>query len=202
MTSLILCADTSRLDDHLPLGIGLEEARAWLRSVRQWSLDPVAGLVYVGTPSRPLVIGQAPARGSDDTLALAGRSGARLRKLLCCPAEEDFRARFDSFNVLPKWPGKAGKGDRFPHRIAKSIASRIRFCSGPVLLLGGAAGAFGVSSWFEWEMLASGDTSDVWGCALPHPSGVNRWWNEADNKERAERFFKSNVPACFGQEPQ
>lgn len=30
----------------------------------------------------------------------------------------------------------------------------------------------------------------AWWCVFPHPSGVNRWWNDPDNTRRAERYLR------------
>lgn len=185
----------SQLDDHLPLGIGLEEAKRWMLGVREWQIDVLNGVVHVGSPDRVLLVGQAPARGADDLPAFSGRSGDRLRRLLGGLPEEDFKARFDAFNVLPRWPGKAGKGDRFPLDVAKAIASRCRLRAGRVLLFGGAAAAFGVGSRFRW---VSTDAGLVAG--LPHPSGVNRWWNEEANRAEAGAFFAELVESAGAQE--
>lgn len=182
-------------DDYLPLGMGPAEVAAWLVGVSSWKLDSAEGVLFVGSPGKMVIVGQAPSKGADQ-IALGGRSGARLRKLLGCSDEAEFRARFDVLNILPKWPGKAGKGDRFPTATARAIARRLRFRSSRVLLLGKAADAFGVEEWFKWAAI------DLLGgsvCAVPHPSGVNRWWNEPSNMAVAAQFFeqlKASPPLC------
>lgn len=161
------------------------EVQAWLAEVSVWNLDREKGVLFVGSADRVLIVGQAPAKGNNGAPALSGRSGARLRKLLSCADDVEFRAQFDVFNILPKWPGKAGKGDRFPMATAKAIAKRVRFRAERVLVLGKAAEAFGVDVWFQWS--PAEPTTRI--CAVPHPSGVNRWWNEPNNMALASDFF-------------
>lgn len=179
----------SAFDDHLPLGIGFSEATQWLRGVEQWQMDLVRGSLVVGSPTRPMIIGQAPSQDGNGSLAFSGRSGSRVRKLLRCTDEDDFSSRFDAFNILPLWPGKSGKGDRFPLKPARSIARRVLFRSSTVLLFGRAGEAFGFDKWFVWSMLHGSDIGEVPAVALPHPSGVNRWWNDSENKIKAQQFF-------------
>lgn len=185
-------AEHGTLDDVLPLGLGLAEVQAWLRGVRSWRL--VGGVLHMGEAGRPIVVGQAPGRGQDEELALGGRTGSRLRKLLGIPDDPQFRREFDAFNVLPRWPGKAGKGDRFPLQTARGVAARVRFRTSEVLLLGRAAEAFGVlSPPFVWVPLSGvddlGREAFQTVVSVPHPSGVNRWWNEPGNTELALGFF-------------
>lgn len=48
-------------------------------------------------------------------------------------------------------------------------------------------------AYFNWYMAsASGDPMDssVRATVVPHPSGINRWWNRSDHRFEAERFFK------------
>lgn len=177
-------------DEHMVLGIGANDAKAWLSGVKEWQFDEERGLFEVGSRDRGVVVGQAPPEGADDLPAFSDRSGTRLRKLLKCKDEDEFRERWDAFNVLPKWPGKAGKGDKFPLKAAKAVARRVVLRSRVALLFGGAGGAFGVDVWFQWRSLPGRDIDDeVMGVALPHPSGVNRWWNVVENRLKAEKFL-------------
>jgi len=56
-----------------------------------------------------------------------------------------------------------------------------------VLLIGqGVARAFGVQAGLlEWV-----EREGAWLAVVPHPSGVNRWWNELRNVERAAAFLR------------
>jgi hypothetical protein len=137
---------------------------------------------------RVLVVGQAPGRTGDPTRPFDSRrgSGRRLAELAGVEAISDVA---DVVNVLDSWPGAAGqKGDRFPMGAARRAAARVDLGGyDRVLLIGrGVAAAFGVSAPFlVWFPLRGAEAAVV-----PHPSGVNHWWNDGSNKERARGFFR------------
>lgn len=100
-------------------------------------------------------------------------------------------------NLLAEYPGPArsGKGDAFPRsraaagarRLAPSLAGR------RAVLLGRAvAGAFRLPgdvpflTWVEAEVRGVRISVAV----VPHPSGVNTWWNDAGNRRCARRFLR------------
>lgn len=189
-----------RLDDHLPLGMGVAELTHWLRGVRSWSTT--AGRVQVGDTSRPLLVGQAPSRdaGTTGELAFASRSGARIRQLLGFPDDAALRAVFDVMHILPAWPGRAGKGDRFPMPVARALARRIEFGSRRVLVLGGAAHAFDIPEPLVARAQPSAPGRLI--AAVPHPSYVNRWWNTPHHKREAEQFLSLFFREWVGPVPQ
>jgi len=135
-----------------------------------------------------LVVGQAPAKASTSgALGVETLSGRRLRSVI---SEE-----FEAVNLLDEFPGKSGKGDAFPLDSARKAAAALllaRLRGGErrfVLLLGGnVAKAFGVHRRpiLEWFQADAGLLVAV----FPHPSGVNRWWNDAGNRERAGEFAR------------
>lgn len=144
---------------------------------------------------KPLLIGQAPSRSGTDPRPLAGPAAERFADLLRIESEE-FLARVDTVNLLDRWPGRraGGKGDRFPMGEARVRADAIRLAAKTrVAVFVGAdvATAFGA-----WEL---NDTPLVWApvpwferaAYLPHPSGVNLWYNDATNRERARRFLRA-----------
>jgi hypothetical protein len=101
---------------------------------------------------------------------------------------KEYMALTERYNVLRRWPGKNGKGDHFPMRLAKTNARRLAlgFVGRRVILLGrSVAKAFGLNvGYLKWVNIGF----DV--AVVPHPSGVNRWWNEARNKAAARRFME------------
>lgn len=143
---------------------------------------------------RPLLVGQAPsARHAPGARAFEGKgSGARL-ELAAGLRAGTLHESFDAVNLLPEYPGKAGrgKGDAFdPYEARRrvfNLAPRL-LPSAVVLLCGRAvARAFGVADdYFVWTRF---------GCfvvaVIPHPSGVNRWWNCPRNRARAARFLRA-----------
>src|SRR5712691_1480211 len=142
-------------------------------------------------PRRTILIGQAPARRAGPPLA--GRIGARLASLAeLSPAE--YLAAFERRNVLERWPGKDGKGDRFPPALARSAAARMTpsLRRRRVIFLGRAtARAFGFGEdLFAWKNFCGFEAA-----AFPHPSGVNRWWNDPPNVARAADFLTQEIRA-------
>ena len=138
---------------------------------------------------RPLIIGEAPARTGDPRRPLLGRTGSRLAAL-CGLALQDYARTFARVNVLERWPGKAGKGDAFdlPEARQRAALLRRRFVGGRLVVLLGrrTARAFGLDSAYLLPLRLSCATVVV----LPHPSGINRWWNEPENVRRASRFLR------------
>ena len=97
---------------------------------------------------------------------------------------------FDLVNLLDRWPGKKGKGDAFPLDEARASARRLNLWGKPLVILVGrnVARAFGANSVAYLEGFLLGYVNAV---VIPHPSGLNRWWNDPANTERARRFMRS-----------
>ena len=135
---------------------------------------------------RPLLVGQAPSRTSDPRRPLEGKGApARLAGLLGMRAE-DLNRSFRRMNVLDEWPGRCGKGDAFPAGLAREAAKKVRLRGRVVFLGKGAARAFG----FRGEFLGWSDFGGSRAAIFPHPSGVNRWFNDAGNRRRAREFME------------
>jgi len=141
-----------------------------------------------------ILIGQAPNCHNDERHALEGRIGARLCRLFGCQ-EEDYLKWTQRFNVLPRWPGKTGKGDKFPLALARQNARRMRYSlAGCHVMFVGVATAkvFGVTHipfrWVKVE-IAEHNVGSFSAAVVPHPSGVNMWWNLECNKNKARRFM-------------
>ena len=136
-----------------------------------------------------LLIGQAPSRTGDPNTPLLGRLGNKITSI-CGLTESEYRRQFDRRNVLPKWPGRNGKGDAFPLNEARKRARRMLpdITSRRVIFIGkNSARAFGFKANFlTWQTFANNRAA-----ILPHPSGINRWWNDPKNRRRAGRFMKS-----------
>lgn len=146
----------------------------------------------------PLLVGEAPARGTLGCFTLFSRSGARLARLLG-------DLPFEGVNLIAR---PLDRGERWPRAAAAASAAllyRDCFAGREVVLLGRrVAEAFrGLSPWTD--RLADADyfscayptvrtTAGAWRrCVLwlaPHPSGRARWWNDRDNRARARCFFR------------
>lgn len=144
---------------------------------------------------RPLVVGQAPGPNTDPEQPLSGRCGERLA-FLCGVSRAEFLLRFERANLIHKFPGKAGKGDRFPPLAAsRGLVDLLIFGSlsgRPVVMLGtNVARVFGFNprevELFRWNVMSG---SGLRLALAPHPSGISRWWNEPANVELARRFWR------------
>ncbi len=141
----------------------------------------------------------ATLRASEPGLPLSGASGRRLAALLSL-SEPRLRAAFELVNLLPSWPGRAAKGDLFPLAEGRAAARRLepRLRGRVAVLLGGnVAAAFrhrGPPLTWRW---AGGSPC----LRLPHPSGVNRWWNDARNTRAARRLLRRLLAVSLGGGP-
>lgn len=140
---------------------------------------------------KPLLIGQAPAQHATGNGPLSGRCGEALAAL-CELDLVQFLADFDRVNLLGRFPGKSGKGDRFPIEVARRRAidllmSGTLFDRRVVLLGGNVAKAFGVDypRPFEWQSRRA-----LVYAVAPHPSGINLWWNDPANRAAARVFWR------------
>lgn len=146
-----------------------------------------------------LFVGQAPGRRAPRTARAFGGPGAgsRLAKL-CGLTHGEFLSRCRTANLIKGWPGKNGKGDAFPfavarrglHRIIKTDlwrdADRIVFVGqGVARVVLPNISTVMVKRPCEWYFSRF--------AYLPHPSGVNRWYNDRSNTRRAETFLRALV---------
>lgn len=146
---------------------------------------------------KPLIVGEAPARTGDPMKPLEGPCGIKLAAVFGITYDE-YLETFSRLNVLPEWPGRGEKGDQFPMALAREHARQIVIEKRTTFLLGKrVAQAFGflpkarfLSGYFspagEWRIMI-----------IPHPSGINIWWNDPANvrraKKEARRFLKDGL---------
>lgn len=143
---------------------------------------------------KTLVVGQAP--GRDGRSFMTGDSGRRLAR--AAGIEHDDLLRLTHrVNLNEEFGGRArdDKGDVFDVREARVEAECVRLqlvLPGRVVLLMGKAVARAFScdgvEYFEWFDMDGGRAAVV-----PHPSGVNRWWNEERNRQKARRFLRRAI---------
>lgn len=156
-------------------------------------LDRLEGRI----PRRPgILIGQAPNRsGRADLPLTGGRTGGRLQELMGLSLGSYVRL-FSRANLLDAWPGSGGpKGDAFPARLARIAAIEMleagHLRDRLVLFVGvGTARAFR----FPAPPLDWAEHAGTLCACVPHPSGVNLWWNLPEN-ERAARAFLTDLAA-------
>src|SRR6185312_12556838 len=149
-----------------------------------------------GAGQRAYLFGQAPGvvEGAE-RLPWRGRAGRTLRRWL--ELEEDaFYATFYCASVTRCYPGRApsGRGDRTPTPREQKLCSFWREWELALLRprlivpVGGLAirRLLGVTS-LDASVGERFEVGDAVAVPLPHPSGVSRWMNLAENRERVER---------------
>lgn len=152
-----------------------------------------------------LVLGEAPSRRTDGGPPLSGACGDFLAELV----GSDLRDAFDVENLLDEWPGPAkhGKGSSFPMAIARRRVRDPLFVEkvaryDRVIVLGRrvwrALGLPNDTPWLGWAIPTRGFFAGIEFSLLPHPSRVNRVWNDRKFRERAAkalRELREEVPA-------
>lgn len=142
---------------------------------------------------KPVLLGQAPSGTGDPHRPFRGRSGTALARAVGATLDE-LLSMVEAVNLLTEHPGRrpGGKGVLFPAEEARRAARRLlpRLRGRLVLAAGrGAAQALGAPAGMGWFEEAA-----VGGCLVvlvPHPSGVNLWWNEPANRRLAARCLRA-----------
>lgn len=154
------------------------------------------------------VYGQAPGkRPKDDPTVpfLGGKHGAFLADL--AGVSESVLADLFTFrNVLDYYPGAredGGKGDAFPMDEARRAASELRedWRWGDTVIAAGwnVARAFGFKQYgyFKWM-----DIDGVQCVVAPHPSRLNRYWNDTKQVAAARAFWHQAVHEVMMLHPE
>lgn len=156
------------------------------------------------------LVGEAPSSSTDGEPPFSGRSGRRLAELIGIRFE-DLPCFFELHNLFDRYPGSNGKGSDFPLDLARDRARELAPKLVPhalpyrrVILAGHrVAQAFGLGTpdptgndLMTWVSSVPRLTApelaerDFIYAVVPHPSGVNQWWNEPGNVQRAARFLR------------
>jgi uracil-DNA glycosylase len=141
-----------------------------------------------------VIVGQAPNR--EQRLRWVGFWASRSGRFFarCAGLTLGELRRICFANVIRRFPGDQQKGDAFPIAEARAGAKRLRrrLRGRRVLMLGGnVARAFGLRA----ELMTWSDAGGFEAAVVPHPSGVNRWWNDPRNRAAARRFLRR----CVGE---
>lgn len=154
---------------------------------------------------RVVLIGQAPSRTSDPRRPLTGGPvGSRIQALAGLTLR-GYVETFERANLLGAFPGRGpGKGDLFPMREARGEAARWAPELGgrDLVFLGRkVADAFGFppKPFLRWAWFDGPAGTVLRGACLPHPSGVNIWWNDERHRRRARRFLRLLVRRARGE---
>jgi hypothetical protein len=156
-----------------------------------------------------LLVGEAPPPGR---IRAAGRYHRRLAMRLACRCIDSYPlpgaaivlaqsypevfavvSRMKHVSLLRDWPGYQAKGSAYPFVEAVAGAARLRrygFLGRRIVVLGGrrVANAFGLA---DLDYFKPTHRDGVEFILAPHPSGVNRWWNNPGNRTRARVWIES-----------
>lgn len=150
-----------------------------------------------------VIIGQAPSRRGAEAnrAAIGGPTGLRVASLLGMDVRGYVRT-FRRLNLVQDHPGKAGRGDAFPKQEAKASWEKLlpNLAGRRVVLLGSKVAdvVIGRDRWC-WcdprpiEYVIPRLTFDC--MVLPHPSGLNHYWNEPALVELARKILREFVHA-------
>lgn len=146
---------------------------------------------------RPLIVGQAPARGHDGEAAFVGtRAGERLARLCGLDSSEELPEHFDLVNVLdrcvepfrPSSPVVRDAGRELLDRIVAEERAVVVCCGSAVARALGIARSAGHRLW-EWDNYPGWFAWAI----VPHPSGRNRYWNDPALVAVAEAWWRELV---------
>jgi uracil-DNA glycosylase len=148
---------------------------------------------------RLLFVGQAPSRETDLKPPFTGKCGRFLAELLGT-TQEQMLLDHDFINVLDRWPGKGIGGDKFPMREARVAADQKLLLlrdRHAVLLGANVARAFGIASFCygNWYNICRKLDDRIVVVAtvtiVPHPSGVNRYYNDPTKRLIVAKFLRT-----------
>lgn len=141
-------------------------------------------------PYRAMIVGEAPSpdRDVEQPLCPHTTSGRRLAEILPGEYEADYLRR----NLL-EYRVRPGKWAVWHRRRAAASAGRMLYewNAPPIAILLGrqVAEAFGL----DYVPLKATWLGFLRVLIIPHPSGLNRWWNDQGNARRARRFLRRHV---------
>jgi len=139
---------------------------------------------------RPILVGEAPGPNTDPYRPLncdeSTSAGGRLRDIMRIDRDQ-YNMMFDKINLMPLKP------DRWSIPESREKADKLmRFLyNRDVFLLGKrVAHAFGMMERQFFDGLHCGQTVLY---VVPHPSGLNRWYNDAENVEISRQFWHDTI---------
>lgn len=138
-----------------------------------------------------VLVGEAPSR--DGVGGFRGRSGKRLASYMGISHERLFDL-FDVVNVFDRFLGRVGKGDAWDRLSARAngCVFREQFVAAevPVVVMAGkrVADALGFPNATYFAERFDGRTAFV---CVPHPSGINRWWNDSEHARDGKAALRS-----------
>ena len=162
-----------------------------------------------GAKPKLFFVGHAPTRSRPFAPPLSGGRTGQILSALC--GVEDVACRFPSANIMRRWRGKHGKGDRFKptgadiDRTWREIETAVAHNGCTHLVFVGRAGADAMlyvkdfpalrwSSVFWTSHYRSGPrTFKVKLLVVPHTTGINLFYNDRSNRRRVARLLRGVV---------
>jgi len=142
---------------------------------------------------KSIIIGQAPHKSAAENFRplIDGKCGYKLAEI-CEIKHEEYAQIFETTNLINKYMGKYGKGDIFPIKKARKKAQELWLkLDYDIIILAGksVANAFNIKAEY-FQRIKIEDREIV---IIPHPSGINRWWNKKENEREAKNFMKKLI---------
>lgn len=144
---------------------------------------------------KPFLIGQAPSllTSKKGSRPFDGWSGERIALMIGRRRREMLERWVEARNLINVFPGRCGeKGDHFDVDAARLAADAMMpQLRGRTAIIAGrkVADAFGIDAPF----LSRVEKAGVVFWPIPHPSGVNLWYNDPLNAERVERLLRKLI---------
>lgn len=158
--------------------------------------------------TKPILIGEAPEKDARSDCPLypypPQSSGGKLYSMSPFTNRKAFIKSCYRLNLLAEYPGDGDKLWTWPKERARHCAMNLKgsgLVSDRRVVLVGAkvASAFdlplgfgpdtiNVLQWYEWPF--GGYSKDFTVAIMPHPSGLNRWYNDPVNRMRTEEFLR------------
>lgn len=121
-------------------------------------------------------------------------------------SRREYLQYFDRVNLLPYFPGRHKRDDKFPMtpaRLAAEVMAPLLVDRTVILVGRNVASAFKVEGEFhEWQEVRVRRPCFLQRCPgtarvaiVPHPSGRNHWYNQADNMAAARAFWEEFLRA-------
>jgi hypothetical protein len=122
---------------------------------------------------------------------LGGPTGDKLMELLGIDLRTYVRA-FRRLNLIRHFPGREGRGDSFPLDEARAAWWKLGVNLGMrrTILLGAKVAEVAVPGWRRFGWCQPFTTEWTIFLVVPHPSGLNLWWNDAGNTALAARALR------------
>lgn len=148
--------------------------------------------------TKPLLIGMNNPQGNEALVATPiGGTGHRIWKMLTirhpCMTEKTYENSFERMNILEArvWNTRQARAFAEPVRARMEGRTVVLLGSGAMLALG-----LPRAPWMVWS---AADTSGGRWCVIPHPSGLNRLYNDVAMVDRVSELLSNLYSSGLGK---